>query len=70
MMPEHSTHAVELLPDRVIKRFRGRDRAGAEREWRALSLLAVHAPGLAACRQESGRHSRASGVPWWPRRVV
>ncbi|MFE2226739.1 phosphotransferase family protein [Streptomyces kronopolitis] len=48
MMPEHCTHTVELLPDRVIKRFRGTDRAGAEREWRALSLLAVHAPGLAA----------------------
>ncbi|MFI1259331.1 MULTISPECIES: phosphotransferase family protein [Streptomyces] len=48
MMPEHCTHAVELLPGRVIKRFRGTDRAGAEREWRALSLLAVHAPGLAA----------------------
>lgn len=48
MTPEHCTHTVELLPDRVIKRFRGSDRAGAEREWRALTLLAVHAPGLTA----------------------
>ncbi|MGX1852306.1 phosphotransferase [Streptomyces sp. NPDC055299] len=48
MVPEHCTHTVELLPDRVIKRFRGTDRAGGEREWRALTLLAVHAPGLAA----------------------
>ncbi|QTZ95617.1 hypothetical protein [Streptomyces auratus] len=46
-LPEHCTHAIELLPDRVIKRFRGTDREGGAREWRALTLLAAHAPGLA-----------------------
>ncbi|WP_433859637.1 hypothetical protein [Streptomyces kronopolitis] len=71
MTPEHCTHTVELLPDRVIKRFRGTDRAGAAREWRALTLLAVHAPGLAAepweCDPAAGEPvvvmSRLAGVP-------
>lgn len=42
-----STHAIELGPERVIKRFKEEERERGEREWRALSLLAVHAPGLA-----------------------
>ncbi|MFG2895008.1 phosphotransferase family protein [Streptomyces sp. NPDC048248] len=48
MSPEHwSTHAVELRSRSVIKRFRGEHRQQAEREWRALTLLARYAPGLA-----------------------
>ncbi|MCF3963289.1 phosphotransferase family protein [Streptomyces fuscigenes] len=42
-----STHSVELRPDRVVKTFRpGSEEEGA-REWRALSLLATFASGLA-----------------------
>ncbi|GGZ03307.1 aminoglycoside phosphotransferase family protein [Streptomyces poonensis] len=41
-----STHAIELTGDRVIKRFPNGDGGRAEREWRALTLLARHAPGL------------------------
>ncbi|MCI3241501.1 MULTISPECIES: phosphotransferase family protein [Streptomyces] len=41
------THAVELTADRVIKRFPLEDGGRAEREWRALTLLAMYAPGLA-----------------------
>ncbi|MEW1865189.1 phosphotransferase [Streptomyces sp. NPDC088194] len=42
-----STHALDLRSDRVVKTFlRGRhDECG--REWRALTLLDAHAPGLA-----------------------
>lgn len=43
----HGTHAIELGPHRVVKRFRAGDREEGEREWRALQLLAGHAPGLA-----------------------
>jgi Phosphotransferase enzyme family len=44
------THEVFLDPARgvVTKRFRSWDRGEAEREWRALCLLAEYAPGLAA----------------------
>ncbi|MFE0380419.1 phosphotransferase family protein [Streptomyces inhibens] len=41
------THAIEMTADRVIKRFPRKDGGRAEREWRALSLLATYAPGLA-----------------------
>jgi aminoglycoside phosphotransferase (APT) family kinase protein len=48
-----STHAVELRSDSVIKRFRPEDRGKCEREWRALTLLAAHAPGLAPVPQSA-----------------
>ncbi|HTZ94239.1 MAG TPA: aminoglycoside phosphotransferase family protein [Streptosporangiaceae bacterium] len=43
------THQVSVDPARrvVIKRFRQAERSEPEREWRALTLLAEHAPGLA-----------------------
>lgn len=41
------THAVELTGGRVVKRFAPGDGRGARREWRALTLLARHAPGPA-----------------------
>jgi hypothetical protein len=43
-----STHAVELLPDRVVKRYRQWGEQEHEREWRALTLLQTYAPGLSA----------------------
>jgi hypothetical protein len=42
-----STHTVELLPDRVVKRYRQWAEREHEREWRALTLLQAYAPGLA-----------------------
>ena len=44
------THEVRIDRARgvVMKRFRSWDRGEADREWRALCLLAEHAPGLAA----------------------
>ncbi len=42
-----STHRVELLPDRVVKRYRRWGEREHEREWQALTLLQAHAPGLA-----------------------
>jgi aminoglycoside phosphotransferase (APT) family kinase protein len=42
-----STHTVELGPPDVTKRFRRGGRERCEREWRALTLLAAYAPGLA-----------------------
>ncbi|WP_181763816.1 phosphotransferase family protein [Streptomyces albidus (ex Kaewkla and Franco 2022)] len=48
-----TTHTVELGPHRVTKRFRSTARGGGEREWRALSLLAAHAPGLAPVPYEA-----------------
>ena len=42
-----STHAVEIRGDVVTKRFRARDHDRPGREWRTLTLLAEHAPGLA-----------------------
>ena len=43
------THQVSLDPERevVVKRYRQFDRGEPAREWRALRLLAEHAPGLA-----------------------
>jgi hypothetical protein len=43
------THEVIVDPDReiVVKRFGAADRGEPAREWRALTLLAEHAPGLA-----------------------
>jgi aminoglycoside phosphotransferase (APT) family kinase protein len=41
-----STHTVELLPDRVVKRYRQWAEQEHEREWRALTLLRDYAPGL------------------------
>jgi hypothetical protein len=43
------THDVIVDPDReiVVKRFVAADRGEPAREWRALTLLAEHAPGLA-----------------------
>ncbi|MFE9429011.1 phosphotransferase family protein [Kitasatospora sp. NPDC006697] len=46
-----STHAVDLRSDSVIKRFRPEGSGKCEREWRALTLLAAHAPGLAPVPQ-------------------
>ncbi|MCD0486074.1 aminoglycoside phosphotransferase family protein [Streptacidiphilus sp. ASG 303] len=43
-----STHAIEMGPTSVIKRFSVGDRERCEREFRALTLLAAYAPGLAA----------------------
>ncbi|GAA2367000.1 phosphotransferase family protein [Nonomuraea africana] len=40
------THVVAVDGDVVTKRFVDGKAGGAEREWRALSLLAEHAPGL------------------------
>ncbi len=40
------THGVELAGKRVVKRFRSGDRVEGEREWRALTLLNRHVPGL------------------------
>ncbi len=43
------THQVSLDPERevVVKRYRQFGRGEPAREWRALRLLAEHAPGLA-----------------------
>jgi aminoglycoside phosphotransferase (APT) family kinase protein len=46
-----STHTVDLRSDSVIKRFRPEDSGKCEREWRALTLLSAHAPGLAPVPQ-------------------
>lgn len=42
-----TTHAVELLPDLVIKKFRSFSDGEHEREWRALTLLERYSPGVA-----------------------
>ena len=42
-----STHMIEFGPDTVTKRFRPGCRERCIREWRALTLLAAHAPGTA-----------------------
>jgi aminoglycoside phosphotransferase (APT) family kinase protein len=42
-----NTHGVELGADVVVKRFRSWDQDQHRREWRALTLLAEYAPGLA-----------------------
>ncbi|MFJ8039739.1 phosphotransferase family protein [Kitasatospora sp. NPDC096147] len=47
MSEQWGTHGVEVLDDRVVKRFRSAADGEPGREWRALSLLAEHCPGLA-----------------------
>jgi Phosphotransferase enzyme family len=42
-----STHEIEVDGGQVVKRFRSWDRGEPQREWRALTLLAEFAPGLA-----------------------
>lgn len=42
-----TNHAIEEKDGRVVKRFAARDLGQPLREWRGLSLLADHAPGLA-----------------------
>jgi Phosphotransferase enzyme family len=42
-----STHEIEMRSDLVIKTYRSRRWDQPRREWRALTLLAAHAPGLA-----------------------
>ncbi len=42
-----STHTLEPHASAVTKRFRPEKREGCAREWRALTLLAAYAPGLA-----------------------
>ncbi|MGW2593181.1 aminoglycoside phosphotransferase family protein [Streptomyces sp. NPDC001515] len=42
-----STHGLDLGPVTVTKRFRPGSHGQAAREWRALTLLDAHAPGLA-----------------------
>jgi Phosphotransferase enzyme family len=46
-MTARSTHVVEVVDGRVIKRFRSWDRGEHQREWQALNVLAEFAPGLA-----------------------
>jgi len=45
--PGWSTHEIEFDGDQVVKRFRSWQRGEPRREWRALTLLAEFAPGLA-----------------------
>jgi hypothetical protein len=47
MSREWSTHGVEIMADRVVKRFRSCTGGEHDREWRALTLLDRYAPGLA-----------------------
>ena len=51
-----STHDIEVDGGEVVKRFRSWERDEARREWRALTLLAEFAPGLAAVpvREDTG----------------
>ncbi|MEV8104348.1 aminoglycoside phosphotransferase family protein [Streptomyces sp. NPDC088135] len=67
-----STHEIEILGDTVTKRYREGDvRALLDREWRALTLLHAHAPGLAPAPLSVDREaapptvvmSRVPGVP-------
>jgi hypothetical protein len=44
---EWSTHGVEIMADRVVKRFRSCTGGEHDREWRALTLLDRYAPDLA-----------------------
>ncbi|MFD3671424.1 phosphotransferase family protein [Streptomyces sp. NPDC058672] len=57
-----STHAVTEAASQVVKRFPGRDGGRAEREWRALRLLSVHAPGLAPEPREADLTAAGSTV--------
>ncbi|MFB6437725.1 phosphotransferase family protein [Streptomyces sp. NPDC056411] len=64
-------HAIEMTADRVIKRFPAVERGRAVCEWRALTLLHAHAPGLAPRPWEADLEaaeptvvmSRLAGVP-------
>ncbi|MFC9282281.1 phosphotransferase family protein [Streptomyces collinus] len=56
------THVVELASDQVVKRFSRQDGGRAEREWRALTLLAAHAPGLAPTLRSIDRGTRGTTV--------
>jgi hypothetical protein len=49
LRPGVRTHEISVDPEReiVVKRFVQADRGEPAREWRALTLLAEHAPGLA-----------------------
>lgn len=47
MAARTSTHHIEIDGGRVTKRFASAERGEPAREWRALRLLAEHAPGLA-----------------------
>lgn len=65
-----STHEIVLGDRTVTKRFRSWERDEPAREWRALTLLSTHAPGLAPTPlslQTEGRPvvamSRLPGVP-------
>jgi Phosphotransferase enzyme family len=65
------THAVELGPTVVVKRYRSWSRGEHRREWRALTLLAEYAPGLApepvradlTAEPPSVTMSRVAGTP-------
>ncbi|MEV5501108.1 phosphotransferase [Nonomuraea fuscirosea] len=61
------THDVRIDGELVRKRFIDGKPGGAEREWRALRLLAEHAPGLAPSPVEYGADlvvmSRVEGTP-------
>lgn len=64
-MSETGTHwtthtTIELHGDTVIKRFRSYSQGEPEREWRALTLLAEYAPGLAPTPIEA---DLAAGIP-------
>lgn len=48
-----ATHGIDLRQDVVVKRFRSSRRGEPQREWRALRLLADHAPGLAPAPLEA-----------------
>ncbi|MET9018370.1 aminoglycoside phosphotransferase family protein [Actinopolymorpha sp. NPDC004070] len=67
------THAVELAGDQATKRFPEADGGCGEREWRALTLLHEHAPGLApepvrATRDVDGSTVVMSRLPGTPLR--
>lgn len=66
-----STHRIEERAGTVVKRYRSWERGEPQHEWRALTLLAEHAPGLAPLPLEFVTDppppvvvmSRLSGVP-------
>ncbi|MEU1621470.1 phosphotransferase [Streptomyces sp. NPDC005722] len=47
MAGQDNTHGLEMRSDVVVKRFTSWARGEPQREWRALTLLARYAPGLA-----------------------
>lgn len=66
-----ATHDVDVGRHEVVKRFRQWARGEHQREWRALTILAAYAPGLAptplGCDLESAPpHIRMSRVPGEP----